>query len=205
LGAHEVKQFFAAVFAEPPLYRDFVMFAILTAARRGNCQAARWDEIDWTFKSWRIPKTKTGKPQTVPLTDAAIALLRLRQKDANGSPWIFPSVTGPGHLIDPRKSWRRILKTSGLSDLRIHDLRRSTASWAALQGESLLVIGKMLGHESTEATKVYARLGDDPIRASLTTATGAMLATAGVQVQLIGATQLPAPDETDDQDEPTEF
>lgn len=204
LRPDEVQRFFAAVLAEPPLYRDFFMLAILTACRRGNVQAARWDQIDWTFKSWRIPETKSGKPLNVPLTEVAIALLRLRQKDTNGSPWVFPSATGPGHLIDPRKSWRRILKTSGLTDLRIHDLRRSTASWAALKGESLLVIAKMLGHESTDATRVYARLSTDPIRASLTDATGAMLATAGVEVQLIGAEQLPAPDETDDSD-PTEF
>ena len=40
-------------------------------------------------------------------------------------------------------------------------------SWEALTGASMLVIGKSLGHKSTSATQVYARLTNDPVRNSM--------------------------------------
>lgn len=68
-----------------------------------------------------------------------------------------------------------------VSDLRIHDLRRTLGSWQAMTGASLAIIGKSLNHKSQQATAIYARLDLDPIRQSLTTATNAMLEAAGMK------------------------
>src|SRR5262245_20640231 len=53
-------------------------FAILTAARTGEVLGARWAEIDLDARLWRVPaeRMKAGKEHGVPLSDAAIALLR---------------------------------------------------------------------------------------------------------------------------------
>ena len=51
-----------------------------------------------------------------------------------------------------------------IPDLRIHDLRRTLGSWMAMNGTSLLVIGKGLNHRSSAATEIYARLSVDPVR-----------------------------------------
>lgn len=67
-----------------------------------------------------------------------------------------------------------------LDDLRIHDMRRTLGSWQAATGASLVVIGKSLGHKSTQATEVYSRLNLDPVRDSMQTATRAMLAAGGL-------------------------
>jgi integrase len=74
------------------------------------------------------------------------------------------------------------LDTNGarLDDLRIHDMRRTLGSWQAATGASLVVIGKSLGHKSTQATEVYSRLNLDPVRDSMQTATRAMLAAGGL-------------------------
>ena len=68
-----------------------------------------------------------------------------------------------------------------MTDLRIHDLRRTLGSWQAKTGASLAIIGKSLNHKTHQATAIYARLDLDPVRQSVNTATQAMLEAAGVK------------------------
>ena len=74
-----------------------------------------------------------------------------------------------------------------MTDLRIHDLRRTLGSWQAKTGASLAIIGKSLNHKTQQATAVYARLDLDPVRQSVNTATTAML-DAGRQKEAITTT-----------------
>jgi integrase len=64
-----------------------------------------------------------------------------------------------------RKPWQRVRGTAGLDDLRIHDLRHSFASIAVSGGDSLYLVGKVLGHRQSRTTERYAHLRDDPLRA----------------------------------------
>jgi|TARA_R110000772_G_scaffold15094_4_gene43966 integrase len=64
---------------------------------------------------------------------------------------------------------------TSLMDIRLHDIRRTFGSYQAIAGASLQVIGKSLGHKSQQSTQVYARLHNDPIRASVNSATATML------------------------------
>lgn len=77
-----------------------------------------------------------------------------------------------------------------LTDLRMHDLRRTFGSYQNRTGASLTIIGKSLGHKSQQSTKVYARLDLDPVRKSVETGTTAMLRAAG-QKPLADVIQLP--------------
>ena len=61
-----------------------------------------------------------------------------------------------------------VLTRSGLDDVRIHDLRHSWASRALALGESLSMIGKLLGHNRIETTARYAHLARDTEKASAT-------------------------------------
>jgi integrase len=54
----------------------------------------------------------------------------------------------------------------GLADVRIHDLRHSFASGAVALGESLPMIGKLLGHTQVQTTARYAHLAADPVKAA---------------------------------------
>ncbi len=55
---------------------------------------------------------------------------------------------------------------TGLTDVRIHDLRHSFASGAVALGESLPMIGKLLGHTQVQTTARYAHLAADPVKAA---------------------------------------
>jgi site-specific recombinase XerC len=44
-------------------------------------------------------------------------------------------------------------------------MRHSFASFAVADGNSLFLIGKVLGHKQARTTEGYAHLADDPVRA----------------------------------------
>jgi len=178
----EFKKFADALNAEPyPLIRDFFWMCLYTGARVSNVMAMRWDEINLDLQQWRIPRTKSGDSQTVPLTLNALEILRNRKRADDLHPvWVFPSdrkgwKTGDkGHIVSPRKAFQRIVERAEIDNLRIHDLRRTAGSYMAIQNVSPTIIGKALGHRSTQSTAVYARLTQDPVRQALESAQEAL-------------------------------
>jgi integrase len=60
--------------------------------------------------------------------------------------------------------------------LTVHDLRRTLASWQAMGGSSLPIIGRTLGHADPATTAIYARLDLDGVRKSVDAAALAMMA-----------------------------
>jgi integrase len=87
----------------------------------------QWVDVSTELKAWRIPETKQGKPQFVPLVDEALAILEVRKTTSN-SPFVFPAHSAKGYIADPMLNWKRILKKAGIEGLRIHDLRRTFGS-----------------------------------------------------------------------------
>jgi site-specific DNA recombinase len=78
--------------------------------------------------------------------------------------------TGSRRFTSPtlQHPWRRIRKTAGLADVRIHDLRHTFASGGLLVGEGLAMIGKLLGHTQVQTTARYAHLASDPVKQAAT-------------------------------------
>ena len=180
LTAAEIPRLMDALETEPnETLRDFIYMLLYTGARKSNVLAMRWDEIDLDARIWRIPMTKNGKPQIVPLEEPELAILKRRQADNNGSEWVFPgrSDTASGHLERPEHGWERICKRAKIADLRLHDLRRSLGSWMVDTGASLPVIGQTLHHQSQATTAIYARLSLDPVRQAKLRAVEAMMET----------------------------
>ena len=54
-----------------------------------------------------------------------------------------------------------------LSDVRLHDLRHTYATVALRHGESVLAIGRLLGHASARTTLKYTHLADAMVRESI--------------------------------------
>lgn len=181
LQSDELPKFFQALELETNVTaRDYFWISLLTGARRANVLSMKWAEINLSDAIWRIPETKNGTPQNIPLPLEAIQLLEQRKDQAdNTSIYVFPGDGSTGHLVEPFKAWKRILNRAGLEDLRIHDLRRTLGSWQAKTGASLVVIGKSLNHKSTQTTSIYSRLDMDPVRQSMQIATRAMIKAGG--------------------------
>jgi integrase len=180
LEADELPRFFRALSEElNTTVRDYVLLSLLTGARRCNVLAMRWEELNLERATWTIPQTKSGEAFTVALSIPALKVLRERQQSAT-SEWVFPGIGTSGHLVEPKATWKRILRRAGIQDLRLHDLRRTLGSWQAATGASLSIIGKTLAHKNVATTAIYARLNLDPVRQSVNLATSAMFEAAGM-------------------------
>jgi len=180
IQSDELPRFFQALSEEPnETIRDYILISLLTGARKSNVCSMKWQDINFERAEWRIEATKNDTPQTVTLSPEAIEVLQNR-KGENDSEFVFPGIGKSGHLQEPKKGWKRILKCASIKDLRLHDLRRTLGSWQAKTGASLAIIGKSLNHKNQNTTAIYARLDLDPVRDSVNTATSAMLAAGGL-------------------------
>ena len=132
---------------------------MLTGCRLNEILTLRWDDVDRKAGELRLRDTKTGA-RMVPLTPTAAAVLAGVVRVPR-SPWVFAGVTPDRHLSQLSTYWRHARGRCGLEDVRIHDLRHSFASRALALGESLTMIGRLLGHTDVASTARYAHLARD--------------------------------------------
>jgi len=136
----------------------------LTGARRNEILTLRWEHVNEEHGSLMLPDSKTGR-KTVHLNAPSLAVLHsIPRLEANS--YVICGEKAGGHLVNLEKPWRRIRAAAKLDNVRLHDLRHSFASVAASGGQSLVVIGKMLGHSKPATTARYAHLADDPVKAA---------------------------------------
>lgn len=127
-------------------------FLILTAARSGEVRNATWDEIDLAGQLWTIPaeRMKSEKAHRVPLSDAAIELLKNRPTREG---LIFPGRSSDKALYDYDLSIKLGRKVT------VHGFRSAFKDWArSCTGFADEVSELALAHVSTDATRAaYAR------------------------------------------------
>lgn len=139
-----------------------IRLLILTGCRKTEILKLRWDEVDIAAGFLRLNDSKTGAKQVHLGAPAKAVLADLPRQTDN--PYVLCSEQDGKHFVGLQKVWNRVRTAARLRDVRVHDLRHSFASVGARSGESLLVIGKVLGHATTAATGRYAHLSEDPVR-----------------------------------------
>lgn len=146
-------------------FAQLVRLLLLTGARLREVMCAEWSWIDWERSVLKVPdeRGKTGAAE-IQLAPRAIEILRELQSAANGSQWVIQGDTREKPLVGYRKPWLALLADAGVSDLRIHDLRHTFASYALSGGQTLGTVGQLLGHRSAQTTTRYAHLIDDAAR-----------------------------------------
>ena len=165
--------------SESEMLQHIVLFLIYTGARKREVLDAVWQDIDWGQKSWRIPKTKSGKIRHVPLSSGAIELLenlKLRlEEHANANTKGIVDLATP-IFANPKTgepyvsffySWNAARIRAGLPDLRVHDLRHSFASFLVNAGRSLYEVQELLGHADIRTTSRYAHLSRERLFAAV--------------------------------------
>jgi len=78
--------------------------------------------------------------------------------------WVCPGGRAGEALKNLYKPWGRLCRAAGVAGVRPHDLRHGYVSIGALGGESLVVIGAIVGHSAAGMTERYAHLSDDRVR-----------------------------------------
>ncbi len=177
----ELPKFFKAIQEEPnTAFRNFVLVALFTGQRRENVLTMRWDEISMEREEWIIPaeKFKGKRPHVVPLVGPVMQVLKeAKESAANGlTEWVFQSDRTKTHWVEPKTAWARLLTRAELSDLKIHDLRRTLASYMGITGSPDAIIAGMLGHKAGvgdslfKVTGIYNRYNLSAIREAMTAA-----------------------------------
>jgi len=156
LNDTEIKKLLKAT--EPyPSMKIRVLLALGTGLRCGDIDSLKISDIDFENNSISTTSRKTKKSMASrPVSAEIIAKL---------SKYVCSLDVGSERLFDTKfnhRTWRKICKKAGLSDLKFHDLRKTFCSLLAQNGVSTAVTQRLLEHSSPNLTnKVYTNT--DPV------------------------------------------
>lgn len=200
LSDNEIKAVWKASFELGYPYGHFFRLALITGQRRNEVASMKWADIN-DANIWTIPETKSGRPHVLPLPALAIELLNDIPRHQNAQ-YVFTTTAGRlGADGKPRsdkpiagfsKAKKTLDEISGVTDWRLHDLRRTMRTRLSGLQVSMEVAERVLNHAPRGLLKVYdqydyrkekrdalarwagyaavveAEEGDDPLPLSLT-------------------------------------
>ena len=137
---------------------------MLTGCRRNEILTLRWEDVDLDAGELRLRDAKTAA-RSVALSPAARKVLATLPRLPD-NPWVIAGPRPGRRLSTLNGRWLVVRARAGLKDVRIHDLRHSFASRALTLGESLTMIGKLLGHRKVQTTARYAHLARESVKTS---------------------------------------
>jgi integrase len=157
----QMGSFMASLKAQERLGALALQFTILTATRTGEAIGARWSEIDLDAGVWTIPGTrmKAGREHRVPLSKAALVILRARQKSGDKSVFVFPGGSR-GRAIS-NMAMLQTLRRMERDDLTVHGFRSTFRDWAAEQTAFAREVAEAaLAHTIGDKVEAAYRRGD---------------------------------------------
>jgi integrase len=165
---------------------DALRLLVLTGARPHEVMGAEWNQFDLRRGTWTKPShhTKQKEDSIIPVGDATMLILERMAKGRNGNslPFLFPGRDGENARTTLRNAWAMVSRNAGLSveysvkgrrgkplkrwkpKYRLYDLRHSYASHLVNRGQSLFLVGKLMGHTQAATTMKYAHAADSALR-----------------------------------------
>ena len=139
-----------------------IRFAAVTGLRIGEVLAVRWEHIDFESGRLLLPETKTGR-RSHDLPSPALAILADLPRCGA---WTFTNTGGRSTATYKRvrETFARVATAAGLEDVRLHDLRRTVMTRAAMAGVGTHVLRDLLGHRTSQMADRYVRALADPVR-----------------------------------------
>ena len=163
LTEEEAKRLFAVLEeSEAPMLKYIVAMLLFTGARKNELLQSKWSDFNLEKQQWTIEFNKSGKPRYVPLSEAALQVLRSLPR-IKGCLYPFANPDTQKPFVQIYYAWDTARKKAGMPDLRIHDLRHSFASFLVNNGESLYCVQKLLGHTQIKTTQRYSHLSQDSL------------------------------------------
>jgi integrase len=159
LPYQDLGAFMAELSQQDGLAARAMELLIMTATRTTECVASRWSELDLAAALWTIPaeRIKAGREHRVPLSPAAVALLRKLAR-AQISEFVFPG--RPGRPLSGG-ALLALLKRMGRTHLTVHGFRSTFRDWAAEQTNFSREVAEMaLSHAIGDRVEAAYRRGD---------------------------------------------
>jgi len=146
--------------------RAILMLFAVYGLRVSEVAKLRLDDIDWVHDRLRVPRAKRREPQVYPLVPSVgNAIIQYLQSVRRPSPHrqVFLTLISPYTPLSTGGLFNVV--SAKLKSLRVpcahhgpHALRHACACRLVAEGFSLKEIGDHLGHRSTSATRVYAKV-----------------------------------------------
>jgi integrase len=137
-------------------------FCILTAARSGEVRGARWEEIDHAHRVWTIPgeRMKAGREHRVPLSDAALDVLREMTRLASvPGAFVFPGLKPGRPLSDVALA--KAVDAAGGNGATVHGFRSTFRDWCAEATHCPRELAEAaLAHTLSDKTEAAYQRGD---------------------------------------------
>ena len=130
-------------------------FLVLTACRSGEVRGAKWEEIDLEKSLWTIPESrmKAGKEHQVPLSGAAVNVLREARNISERTELVFPSTKEDRSLSDATIG--KLLRENEIPCVP-HGFRQSFRNWCEEQGYDSNLAEMALAHSvGNKTTRAY--------------------------------------------------
>jgi len=131
--------------------KPIITLALETAMRRGEILAIKWENINESLRTLRIPVTKNGHPRVIPLSSKALTTL-LRTTRGNS---VRVYEVSPNAF---RLAWERLRKRVGIKDLHFHDLRHEAISRLFEMSLSIPEVALISGHRDSRMLFRYTHL-----------------------------------------------
>lgn len=165
----DVQQMFAALDPHRPKDvrdRAILMLLAIYGLRESEVAKLRLEDLDWEHNLLHVSRLKRGGTQTYPLLpsvgNALIAYLQtVRHSSAHRE--VFLTLLSPYRPLSRGGLYRVVaprLKSLNVQTIHRgpHSLRHACAARLVSEGLSLKEVGDHLGHRSTAATRIYAKV-----------------------------------------------
>lgn len=167
LTAEEAARLRKAVEASPnPMLAPFVSLLLYTGCRFSELTGAQWEHVDLERQTWLIPTSKNNTSRRVPLSAAAVEVIKALPRYEKSS-YLFTNPKTMTKYVSFKKSWQTARQAADLANLRLHDCRHSAASFWLNSGVDLYTVGNILGHKDYRSTTIYAHVYSDTLLAAV--------------------------------------
>lgn len=146
--------------AMPGYLRLMTIFALQTAARRGELLSLTWEAVH--PENVELCDTKDSEKRSIRLSRDAKAVVELLcPREAKSKEFVFePAVPRKTLIARIRRDWNRAVKKSGIAKVRFHDLRHTALTRLVLTGADLRTVKDIAGHSSLKTTQRYLHSSD---------------------------------------------
>lgn len=143
-------------FVIAPVIRNICLFALNTGCRRQEILSLKWTDINWKDKTVKITFTKNNRIKIINMNEQVEQVLRSIVQYDDCEYVFYHTWQGKRkRYTDIKRPWNKILKISGITDLKFHDLRHTAGSYLYKVTGNLITVQELLGHKDIRSTQRY--------------------------------------------------
>jgi integrase len=165
MSQEEVSRIVRALPRLQPKLAALVCVLLTTGCRLSEPLRMQWTEVEFSSGRWFQPYTKNKKPH---ITFISTQARRLIQALPHETPWIFQGIIDQHYSVSGVEyCWNLIRRELRLTDVRLHDFRRTLASHLYAATKDDYLVKRCLNHANPSVTAIYVRITDEEVRQAL--------------------------------------